>query len=119
VTFIERDRRAQALIAENLAHCGVTTGYAILRTSALEGLESLRGDAPYDAILLDPPYAQNPAETLHMLNAAGQLVAAGGLIVLEHARRTPAPEAVNGAVHVRDVRSGDSVLSFYEPPRGR
>src|ERR1044071_6566417 len=31
VTFVERDRRAQALIAENLAHCGVAEGYAIIR----------------------------------------------------------------------------------------
>src|SRR5262245_46501259 len=51
VVFIERDRRAQALIAENLAHCGMTTGYTILRTSALDGLQVLRGNAAYDAIL--------------------------------------------------------------------
>ena len=35
VTFVEQDRRAQALIAENLAHCGVATGYTILRSDAL------------------------------------------------------------------------------------
>src|SRR6059036_2313719 len=33
VTFLEQDRRAQALIAENLAHCGVTNGYAIIRAT--------------------------------------------------------------------------------------
>src|SRR5215510_8175496 len=33
VTFVESDRRAQALIAENLAHCGVENGYAIIRSS--------------------------------------------------------------------------------------
>src|SRR3954469_6339371 len=33
VTFIERDRRAQALIAANLAHCAVAEGYAIIRAS--------------------------------------------------------------------------------------
>src|SRR5207245_8567091 len=33
VAFVERDRRAQALIAENLAACGVTNGYANIRAS--------------------------------------------------------------------------------------
>src|SRR5215467_1589238 len=32
VTFVEQDRRAQALIAENLVHCGVQPdAYAIIR----------------------------------------------------------------------------------------
>src|SRR5213083_3719851 len=33
VTFVERDRRAEDLIAENLAHCGVDHGYAIIRST--------------------------------------------------------------------------------------
>ena len=33
VTFIESDRRAETLIAENLAHCGVENGYAIIRAT--------------------------------------------------------------------------------------
>src|SRR5438034_8256949 len=33
VTFVERDRRAQSLIAENVAHCGIENGYAIIRAS--------------------------------------------------------------------------------------
>src|ERR671935_2403849 len=31
VTFVEHDRRAQMLIAENLAHCGVADGYVMMR----------------------------------------------------------------------------------------
>src|SRR5260370_6319490 len=42
VTFVERDRRAQALIAENLAHCGVTDGYAIIRASVARALDDLQ-----------------------------------------------------------------------------
>src|SRR5216684_2222094 len=30
VTFIDRDARAVALVAENLAHCGVAVGHVIL-----------------------------------------------------------------------------------------
>src|SRR5207247_5129937 len=34
VTFIERDARARALIAENLAHCGVASGYTVVGADA-------------------------------------------------------------------------------------
>src|SRR5205809_8099041 len=40
VTFVERDRRAQALVAENLSHRGVTDGYAIIRASVSRALEA-------------------------------------------------------------------------------
>src|SRR5690349_20084727 len=38
VVFVERDRRAQTLIAANLGRCGVTTGYTIARADALSAL---------------------------------------------------------------------------------
>src|SRR5512134_1705692 len=59
VTFVERDRRAQALIAENLALCGIVGGYAIIRASFDRGLDTVRsgpGFTPFDIVLLDPPY---------------------------------------------------------------
>src|SRR5439155_19101209 len=41
VTVIERDRHAQALIAENLAHCGIEDGYVIIRASVARALAGL------------------------------------------------------------------------------
>src|SRR5437762_7734858 len=43
VTFVERDRRAQALIAANLAHCGIGGGYVIIRESFAQALFDLSG----------------------------------------------------------------------------
>src|SRR5207245_9970294 len=93
VTFIERDRRAQTLIEENLARCGIADGYAIIRASVARALETLRDETvrgePFDVLLFDPPY---DAEIDAVLAAAGHVMAAGGVLVLEHARkrRTPA-----------------------------
>jgi 16S rRNA (guanine966-N2)-methyltransferase len=116
VTFVESDRRAQSLIAENLAHCGVEGGYAIIRGTVARGIEQLDAAAfgPYelfDIVWLDPPYDEAADAAMA---AAGLLVAPGGLLVLEHARRRPSPEAAGGLVRVRQVSSGDSALSFYE-----
>src|SRR5438132_10536436 len=56
VTFVERDRRAQALVAENLAHCGVPAdGYVIIRASVSRALGDLHA-APFDIMIFDPPY---------------------------------------------------------------
>src|SRR5580704_14858053 len=62
VTFVDNDPRAQALVAANLAHCGVADGYAIIRGSVTRVLPTLGGSATADAfdiILLDPPYGDH------------------------------------------------------------
>ena len=116
VTFIESDRRAHRLIADNLAHCGIASSYTVMRQDvgrALRSLERQRG-AEYDIVFLDPPYAAGGAEVMRALAAAGERLAAGGVAVLEHARRQAAPESAGRLTRVRDVTSGDSVLTFYE-----
>jgi len=119
VIFIDHDRRAQELIAGNLAHCGITTGYNVVRTGALRALESLGNGAfgpvdPVDIIWLDPPYEVSEAELLGVLAAAGEALAPGGMAVLERARRRPGPDAAGRLVRSRDVVSGQSALTFYE-----
>jgi 16S rRNA (guanine(966)-N(2))-methyltransferase RsmD len=113
VTFAESDRRAQALIADNLAHCGVTNGYAIIRATVAQAIDDF-GAASLDIILLDPPYDDLQVDTV--IATAGDLLAPGGVLVLEHARRRRTPETAGPLVRVRQVTSGDSTLSFYSCP---
>lgn len=120
VTFVEQDPRAQALIAENLKHCGVMNGYAILGTDALRALKRVAraaaGEpvAAFDLIVADPPYATDMNDITRVVSAAGECLAPGGVLVLEHARRAPVPEKAGRLVRSRLVRSGDTALSFYE-----
>ena len=119
VTFVERDRRAQALIADNLAHCGVTDGYVIIRAPVAVALDDL-GVAPpgtpghFDIIVLDPPYDDPQVEVV--VAAAGDVLAPDGVLVLEHARRRAVPDAAGRLTRIRQVTSGDSTLSFYSCP---
>jgi len=109
VTFVERDRRAQSLIAENLSHCRVADGYAIIRASVVRALAGL-GAESFDIMFLDPPYDE-PIDDV--LAAAGEHLTPDGVLVLEHARcRTP-PERPDRLHRTRDVTSGDSALAFY------
>src|SRR6266699_3948637 len=78
VTFVERDRRAQALIAANLAHCGLVNGYVIIRASltiALDRVRSAPVPVPFNVILLDPPYTQTPDDAIDALRTAGRVLA--------------------------------------------
>ncbi len=109
-TFVERDRRAAALIEENLQRCGVEDRYAIIR-AGFDANHRLDG-APFDVVFLDPPYGA--AELSSALNGAEPLVTAGAILVVEHARRDPSPVVSGTLVRTREITSGDSALAFYE-----
>ena len=80
VQFIEKDRRAAALIARNAGACGAQGRYTIECGDVATVLR--RGhDAAFDLILLDPPY--DHVEVADVLRAAADRVTAGGLVRLE------------------------------------
>jgi 16S rRNA (guanine(966)-N(2))-methyltransferase RsmD len=116
VTFVEADRRAQALIDDNLKTCGIETGYTMLRSTVERAWSTLVADpafTPFTLILLDPPYDQPAGE---MLAGADRLLAPEGWVVLEHARRTLPPDHAGRLERARDLRSGDSALAIYACP---
>ena len=114
VTFVEQDRRAAALIGANLKKCGIANGYAIIQTTVLQAIDRLRntctGSEAFDVILLDPPYA---TDTQDALQHVGEIVKPDGVVVLEHARKSESPVVPGRLVRTREVRSGDSALTFY------
>ncbi|MFN7985002.1 MAG: 16S rRNA (guanine(966)-N(2))-methyltransferase RsmD [Vicinamibacterales bacterium] len=113
VTFVEADRRAQALIEENLGRCRIENGYAIIRAPAGRAFETIRRSSAFttfDIVLLDPPY-EMPADVA--LAGVDSLIAPDGLVVLEHAKRTDAPSEYDRLVCTRRLVSGDSALAFY------
>jgi 16S rRNA (guanine966-N2)-methyltransferase len=118
-TFVDDDRRAEALIARNLAHCGVTEGYAIIRASvehAFDSVSSSRESGAFDIVFLDPPYGRAGLD--EALAAGARLMAADTLLIIEHARRDEAPASHGGLQRTRTLPSGDSALTFYRLAAG-
>ena len=111
VTFVERDRRTAALIAANLARCGIEEGYTIECGDVASVLRRAPVDAAFDLILLDPPYEADPDMVTRVLAASVDRLAPDGLLVLERAtrREPPIPPPLE---RVRDVVSGDSTLTL-------
>ena len=110
VTFIENNRRAAALIEENLKACGVEGGYTIQCAEVAAALAGMPVADAFDLILLDPPY--DIANVNAVLEAAARRLRADGLVVLERATRHDPGDAA-GLRRVRDVKSGDSTLTLY------
>ena len=110
VTFVEQNRRAAALIAANLEECGIERGYTIECADVVAALDAHAAAAAFDLILLDPPY--DFEHVGRALDAAARRLAGDGLVVLERATRREPPDS--GALRrVRDVKSGDSTLTFF------
>ena len=112
ITLVESDPRAVRLIERNLEHCAVTDRYAIIRARFADAARRLQPGS-FELIFLDPPYG--PDVIVSSLEAAAPLVVPGGLLILEHARRDAAPARAGSLAKTRDILSGDSALSLYQP----
>ena len=126
VLLIEQDRRATALITANIAACAGASvqeqGYTIQTSDVVAALRRLPEpvgpgagpdpcpDAGFDLILLDPPY--DIGNLREVLDAAAARLAPDGLLVLERATRRE-PDVPPAVERVRDVKSGDSTLTFF------
>lgn len=111
VTFVDPDPRAVALIHENLQRCGVAARSLVIKARFIDASSQLTR-APFDLILLDPPY--NERDFPGVIQAAARLIEPNGLVVLEHARRSAVPVTSGALTSVRTLVSGDSALTFYE-----
>jgi len=113
-TFVESDRARCRLIAENLALTGLAAAAAVVCAPVARALPTLeRRGSRCGFIFIDPPYEGGlAADTLNMIGRTGLLVA-GGVVVVEHSRRTGLPEAAGCLSRIRRESYGDTVLSFY------
>jgi 16S rRNA (guanine966-N2)-methyltransferase len=92
----------------------VQEGYTTECGEVAAVLERAGAAAAFDLILLDPPY--DIPDIGDVLDAASRRLAGDGLVVLERAsRREPAVPA--SLTRVRDVKSGDSTLTFFVAAR--
>lgn len=106
---IERDKRAQKIIAENIQTLGLRNRVKLIRTGASSWSET-SPDEQFDLLLCDPPYHDLQLSTVSKLISH---VKPNGLMVLSYPGRESAP-TVNGVVVVDKSKSyGDAALAYY------
>lgn len=114
VALVESDRKAVETLRRVVARLGaheVRVVRANLPAQMARCQELVTGS--FDVVFADPPYRFR--RYARLLAAAAGLLAADGVLVLEHADAENVPEDAAGLRLVASRRYGDSRLSFYEP----
>jgi 16S rRNA (guanine966-N2)-methyltransferase len=70
----------------------------------------------FDVIFLDPPYGPESIAAWAPAGTLDRLLAPGGFLILQHAKRDAVPEVWSGCAKVRDRVYGDTCLSFFQIP---
>ena len=106
--FIERDRIAQKVLANNIRMLGVGDRASLIKAPVASWTETA-SPALFDLIFADPPYHDVQLSTVSRLV---KYLNPKGLMILSHPGRESAP-TVNGVVVVDNRSYGDAALAFY------
>ncbi len=114
-TFIERSRRACAVVEANLNSLGIARAVTLINCDAAPALRRLEQESgEFDVAFLDPPYASEIYNQVMRQLGSGNLLSAGALVIVEHRAKIP-PEPEYGKLWIcRELRQGESGLAFYE-----
>ena len=114
-TFVEHDAGAAAVIRANLDRARLGGPSArVVRDDVLRWLRRGPGasEAPYDLVVLDPPYERTDALAA-ALGALDRWVVPGGRVVAKHFWRDAPPPQVGLLASDRERRFGETALTFY------
>jgi 16S rRNA (guanine(966)-N(2))-methyltransferase RsmD len=115
VTFVDRSRRACALIEENLDLLNIPeeeTEVINLEAQTFTGREHEKG---WDIIFFDPPYDSDYAMLLFDFRQPGEnLMRDGGRLIVEHHSKNTLPDSLGDLRRWRILKQGETCLSFYE-----
>lgn len=117
VVFAEQSRKACRAIRENLQSLEITEGYKILEMDLARALGVCGGEGlRFDIAFIDPPWDRDDIyESAFQKLSDLEIVAPGGLLIMEHSKRRDMPEKPGSLRRVRSLVQGDSALAFYRP----
>lgn len=114
--FIEKNTHCVKIIKENLLLSGLQAQGEVLQLEALTALAQLKTkQQQFDIIFLDPPY-HSPVLAPALTNlAASNLLAAAGIVVVEHHRQHIDWWQSEEWQTRRVKKYGDTILTFLTP----
>ncbi len=126
-TFMERAPAALTALQNNLRALDLSTKSTVIGRPVARALaDAATSRQSFDLIFLDPPYeaAEEYTATFAALGREHAiLLSPQGLVVAEHARRTPLLPVYGALRRHRLLEQGDAALSFYTlveaEPEGR
>jgi 16S rRNA (guanine(966)-N(2))-methyltransferase RsmD len=117
VAFVDQSQKMCALIEDNLNSLEIAPeDYQIVPA---EGLDYVRRHAkktelPFDTVFFDPPYATDYEVLLKFIgDHTSQILAAAAIVIVEHHKKKLLEDQFQALTRYRELKQGDSVLSFY------
>jgi len=115
VTFVDKSRKACALIEENLDHLDVPEERTEVICLPAETFAGRDHKDPWDIAFYDPPYDNNYGLVLFEFgNSTHKLLTHDGILVIEHHTKNNIPDASGGLRRWRVLKQGETSLSFFE-----
>ena len=115
--FVDKSRRACALIEENLDLLDVPEDKTeVFQSSAEDFLRRLNEKTEsWDIVFFDPPYYENYTKVLQYLGQnESSLLSSEGVLIAEHHSKNILPDEVGELRRWRLLKQGETHLSFYE-----
>jgi len=115
VTFIDKSRRACALIEENLDVLDIPENHTEIICLGAETFTGREHEQPWDIAFFDPPYDTNYGPVIFDFGEhLNKLLSIEGILVVEHHTKKPMPDASGDLRRWRVLKQGETSLSFYE-----
>ena len=115
VTFVDRSRKACALIEENLDMLGVPEDATEILANSAENFAGRKHEIGWDIVFFDPPYDMDYGVVLFEFGTPEtNLLKEGGMLIAEHHSKNRLPDSAGELRRWRRLKQGDTSLSFYE-----
>ena len=115
VTFVDRSRRACALIEENLDVLNIPEDRTEIVCISAETFTGREHEKPWDIAFYDPPYDTEYGPVIFDFgDRTHALLNEDGIVVIEHHSKKQLPDASGDLRRWRILKQGETSLSFYE-----
>lgn len=114
VTFVDRSKKACALIEENLDKLDVPESQTDVLNLDAENFTGREHSEGWDIAFFDPPYDSDYSIVMHEFGSKADLLRNGGVLIAEHHTKKQMPELVGTLRRWRVLKQGETSLSFYE-----
>lgn len=115
VTFVDKSRKACALIEENLDLLEVPEEETEIQALTAENFLGREHAEGWDIVFYDPPYNNEYALVLFEFGTPeSKLLNDDGILIAEHHSKNDLPDAIRVIRRWRTLKQGETCLSFYE-----
>jgi 16S rRNA (guanine(966)-N(2))-methyltransferase RsmD len=115
ITFVDRSRKACALIEENLDRLNIPEDRTDIHALSAENFVGRKHENGWDIVFYDPPYETDYGLVLFEFGSPDSaLLDRDGIFIAEHHTKNILPDAAGLLRRWRILKQGETSLSFYE-----